>query len=319
MAVVEVRDLVKVYEGGIRAVDGVSLTVEEGEILGFLGPNGAGKTTTIRIMTTLLAPTSGTVRVGGYDVTVDPHRVRESIGVALQDAGLDGLQTGREFLRLQASLYAVAHPAVRADELLGVVGLRDAADRRIATYSGGMKRRLDLAAGLVHRPRLLFLDEPTTGLDPASREAVWAEVRRMNAAGTTVVLTTQYMEEADALADRLVIIDEGRLVVEGEPGDLKSEIAEDIVRVTVGDDDREAARSILERHDGVAGVADDGGALAAFVRRGAQAIPGIVRAFDQDGVGLVEIALHRPTLDDVFLRATGHRLEGADEEPAPAG
>jgi ABC-2 type transport system ATP-binding protein len=312
MPIIDVRDLVKVYPGDVRAVDGVSLAVEEGEILGFLGPNGAGKTTTIRIMTTLLAPTSGSVRVAGHDVVHDPAAVRSSIGVALQEAGLDLLQTGREFLVLQASLYAVADPRRRAAELIEVVGLEDAADRRLATYSGGMRRRLDLAAALVHRPSLLFLDEPTTGLDPASREAVWDEIRRMNRAGTTVFLTTQYMEEADVLAERLAIIDAGRIVLEGTPDELKASIAEDVVRVAVRDHDREAARAAVEDQEGVARVEHDEDGLAVYVRNGAQAIAPMVRALDEAEVDLIEVALTRPTLDDVFLRATGYRLEGAE-------
>ncbi|HEX9766477.1 MAG TPA: ATP-binding cassette domain-containing protein, partial [Nitriliruptorales bacterium] len=198
MSTIHVRDLVKVFDrGSIRAVDGISLDVGEGDVFGFLGPNGAGKTTTVRILTTLLTPTSGQASVAGHDVVQHPAAVRNAIGVALQEAGLDDLSTAREFLILQGDLYALRSPRGRASELLEIVGLQDAADRRIGTFSGGMKRRLDLAAGLMHQPAILFLDEPTTGLDPASRKNVWEEVRRLNEAGTTIFLTTQYLEEAD--------------------------------------------------------------------------------------------------------------------------
>ncbi len=328
MPVIEVTDLVKVYaRGDVRAVDGVSLAVEEGEVFGFLGPNGAGKSTTVAIMTTLLSPTSGTVRIAGHDVTTEPAAVRAAIGAALQEAGLDGLATAREFLTLQGTLYAVADPRRRAQELLEVVGLTDAADRRITTFSGGMKRRLDLAAGLVHRPRVLFLDEPTTGLDPASRQNVWDEVRRLNDAGTTIFLTTQYLEEADVLAGRLAIIDGGRLVAEGTPTSLKADIAEDVVSLRVTDADRDAVADLVRGRDGIVRVdvvgvdaAGGGGTLEVAVANGAAAVPHLVRLLDEAGHELAEISLRRPTLDDVFLRATGHRLEGAatptEEVPA---
>jgi ABC-2 type transport system ATP-binding protein len=311
MGVIEVRDLVKVYtRGDVRAVDSISLTVDEGEVFAFLGPNGAGKTTCVKMMTTLVTPTSGTVHVAGHDAVADPIAVRNSIGVALQDVGLDPLSTGREMLIMQSRLYAVADPRGRAEELLQVVGLTEAADRRLGSYSGGMKRRLDLAAALVHRPRVLFLDEPTTGLDPASRQSVWAEVRRLNERGTTIFLTTQYLEEADSLADRVAIIDHGRIVAEGTPGELKSTISEDVVRVRVPDDQRVTARRLLEQSEGVVRIEGDR-TLDAFVRNGAAAVPAIVRAFDREGLELLEISLHRPTLDDVFLQATGSRLEGS--------
>ncbi|MDX1511539.1 MAG: ATP-binding cassette domain-containing protein [Nitriliruptorales bacterium] len=317
MSIIEVRDLVKVYRrGNVRAVDGVSLDVEDGEIFGFLGPNGAGKTTTVRILTTLLSPTSGTAVVAGHDVVADPAAVRKSIGVALQEVGLDGLQTGREFLELQAALFAVADPRARAVELLDVVGLTDAADRRVRTYSGGMKRRLDLAAGLVHRPRVLFLDEPTTGLDPASRENVWAEVRRLNAAGTTILLTTQYLEEADALCDRLAIIDQGRIVAAGTPEELKASVSEDLVRLAMPPRAKTKVRAVLRGNDLVTRFEEDDGHVDVYVTNGQAAVPALVRALSDSGVVVPEISLRRPTLDDVFLRSTGHRLEGADAEPA---
>jgi ABC-2 type transport system ATP-binding protein len=224
---VEARALVKTYKGGVEAVKGVDLRISVGEIFGFLGPNGAGKSTTVRMLTTLLSITSGSASVAGVDVTAEPDRARHRMGVALQEAGLDPRQTGRELLVLQARLFALspADAAARADELLKLVELEEAADRRIKGYSGGMKRRLDLASALVHRPDVLFLDEPTTGLDPASRLTVWEEVRRINQLGTTVFLTTQYLEEADQLCDRLAIIDDGVIVREGTPGSLKADLA----------------------------------------------------------------------------------------------
>ena len=226
---VHAEGLVKHYTGRggtVEAVRGVDLVVHTGEVFGFLGPNGAGKSTTVRMLTTLLTITAGTARVAGADVAGDPDAVRERIGVALQEAGLDPRQTGRELLELQARLFGMspADAAQRADELLDLVELQDAADRRIKGYSGGMKRRLDLASALVHEPVVLFLDEPTTGLDPASRLTVWEEVRRINARGTTVFLTTQYLEEADQLCDRLAIIDDGQIVRQGTPADLKAEL-----------------------------------------------------------------------------------------------
>jgi ABC-2 type transport system ATP-binding protein len=228
---VEAEALVKHYKsraGVVEAVRGVDLHVDAGEVFGFLGPNGAGKSTTVRMLTTLLSITSGTARVGGVDVARDPDGARRLMGVALQEAGLDPRQTGRELLVLQGRLFGMSPPdaAARTDALLALVELEDAADRRIKGYSGGMKRRLDLASALVHEPQILFLDEPTTGLDPASRLTVWDEVRRINARGTTVFLTTQYLEEADQLCDRLAIIDGGRIVREGTPDQLKAELRE---------------------------------------------------------------------------------------------
>lgn len=233
---IQATELVKTYsgkDGEVQAVRGVSLSVEPGGIFGFLGPNGAGKSTTVRMLTTLMTITSGRAIVAGVDVASDPDGVRNKIGVALQEAGLDLRQTGRELLQLQGRLFAMsaADAATRADELLELVELTDAADRRIQGYSGGMKRRLDLASALVHRPEVLFLDEPTTGLDPASRIVVWDEVRRINEAGTTVFLTTQYLEEADQLCDQLAIIDAGLIIREGSPQALKDELA---ARVDLG-------------------------------------------------------------------------------------
>jgi ABC-2 type transport system ATP-binding protein len=240
-AAVEAEGLVKTYRsraGSVDAVRGVDLRVESGEVFGFLGPNGAGKTTTVRMLTTLLSITAGVARVAGLDVARDPDAVRQRIGVALQEAGLDIRQTGRELIILQGRLFDLsAHDAaVRAEELLELVELTDAADRRVKSYSGGMKRRLDLASALVHRPDVLFLDEPTTGLDPASRVTVWDEVRRIYDRGTTVFLTTQYLEEADQLCDRLAIIDDGRIVREGTPSSLKADLQAQLGREVTLDD-----------------------------------------------------------------------------------
>src|SRR6478735_10518009 len=225
---VEVRSLSRTFKGGVEAVRNIDLSVARGEVFGFLGPNGAGKTTTVRVLCTLLPPTAGSASVAGIDVVADPAEVRRRIGVALQEIGLDPVQTGRELLELQCGLYRITGAAgrQRAQELLELVGLTDAADRRTKTYSGGMKRRLDLASALVHEPEVLFLDEPTTGLDPASRITVWDEVRRINERGTTVFLTTQYLEEADQLCGRLAIIDGGKIVQEGTPAGLKAELKE---------------------------------------------------------------------------------------------
>ena len=226
MPAIEVTGLEREFAGGIKAVAGVDLEVAEGEIYAFLGPNGAGKTTTVRMLTTLLRPTGGSARVAGYDVVEQAADVRRSIGVALQEAALDPLMTGRELIRLQATLHGLigGEAERRGDALIDRVGLNQAADRRVGTYSGGMRRRLDLASALVHEPRVLFLDEPTTGLDPVSRKAIWEEVAALNAEGTTVFLTTQYLEEADQLADRVGIINGGRIVAEGTPASLKAEV-----------------------------------------------------------------------------------------------
>src|SRR5947207_4700441 len=232
---VQVRSLRRTFKGGVEAVRDIDLSVAEGEVFGFLGPNGAGKTTTVRMLCTLLPPSAGAARVAGVDVLTQGAEVRRRIGVALQEIGLDPVQTGRELLELQCGLYGItgADARRRAAELLELLGLTDAADRRTKTYSGGMKRRLDLATALVHSPDVLFLDEPTTGLDPASRLAVWDEVRRINSDGATVFLTTQYLEEADQLCDRLAIIDNGRIVAAGTPEQLKAEMGHDVVSVSV--------------------------------------------------------------------------------------
>jgi ABC-2 type transport system ATP-binding protein len=310
---IEVRGLVREYKKGPRAVDGIDLTVEPGEIYGFLGPNGAGKSTTVHVLTTLLPPTAGTALVGGYDVVRDGPRIRALIGVALQEAALDPLLTGRDHLRLQATLQSVpkAQRESRAEELLHRVGLVDAADRKVQGYSGGMKRRLDLALALVHTPRILFLDEPTTGLDPQSRTDIWNEVALMRReAGVTVFLTTQYLEEADVLADRVGIIDQGKIVAEGTPAALKAEIGRPSVHaIPRSDDDRPKIAEFLARFgEPLASTRD----VAVRLNDGL-GLTDIVRAVDQNGVDIVDLELRAPTLDDVFLAKTGRSLEDADE------
>ena len=296
--------------GDTEAVAGVDLEVAPGEVFGFLGPNGAGKTTMVRMLCTLLPPTGGRALVAGHDVAREPSAVRHRIGVALQEVGLDPLQTGRELLELQAGLYRVPRPRERAAELLALVGLGDAADRRVKGYSGGMKRRLDLASALVHAPEVLFLDEPTTGLDVTSRITVWDEVRRINAEGTTVFLTTQYLEEADQLCNRLAIIDGGRLVAEGTPDGLKSDLGADVVTVGLGrGGTKDALRQAVSGLGGVDHVVDTESGVAAYVTNGAAAVPLIVRALDDAGVEVGTVSISRPTLDDVFLEATGRSLE----------
>jgi ABC-2 type transport system ATP-binding protein len=311
---IEVVGLVREYKKGPRAVDGIDLTVAPGEIYGFLGPNGAGKSTTVHVLTTLLPPTAGTARVGGYDVVKEGPKVRSLIGVALQEAALDPLLTGRDHLRLQATLQGVpkSRRRMHADELLTRVGLSDAGDRKVSGYSGGMKRRLDLALALVHMPRILFLDEPTTGLDPQSRTALWEEVARLRREeGVTVFLTTQYLEEADVLADRVGIIDQGKIVAEGTPAALKAEIGRPSVHAIPRDErDRPKIAAFLEPFGEPLATTRD---VAVRLRDGL-GLADIVRAVDANGVDIVDLELRQPSLDDVFLAKTGRTLEGATEE-----
>ncbi|MBA2460177.1 MAG: ATP-binding cassette domain-containing protein [Actinobacteria bacterium] len=313
---IEVHGLVREFKKGPRAVDGIDLHVDPGEIYGFLGPNGAGKSTTVLMLTTLLPPTAGTARVGGYDVVKEGPKVRSVIGAALQEAALDPLLTGRDHVRLQATLQGIprAERRQRADELLTRVGLAEAADRKVKGYSGGMKRRLDLALALVHRPSILFLDEPTTGLDPQSRTALWDEVARLaREDGVTVFLTTQYLEEADVLANRVGIIDHGRIVAEGSPMALKAEIGLPSVHaLPEQDEDRDRLAAVLAQFgEPLMDVTKD---VAVRLREGVAGLPAVVRAIDAQNVALAHLEIQAPSLDDVFLAKTGRSLEGAGDQ-----
>ncbi len=327
---IEAHALVREFKKGPRAVDAIDLRVEPGEIYGFLGPNGAGKSTTVHMLTTLLPPTAGTATVGGYDVVKEGPKVRKVIGAALQEAALDPFLTGREHLRLQTTMHGITgeERRQRSDELLKRVGLTEAADRKIKGYSGGMKRRLDLALALVHRPRILFLDEPTTGLDVQSRTALWVEVGRLaKEEGVTVFLTTQYLEEADVLADRVGIIDHGKIVAEGTPEQLKGEISASTVEAVPADpEQRGAVASVLERF-GEQTTGFGPASVAVQLAASDGNLADIVRALDAEGVLLSQLQIHEPTLDDVFLAKTGRHLEGAggdeqeqeaEAEPVPA-
>src|SRR3954452_12722515 len=310
---IEVEGLVREFKKGPRAVDGIDFAVAPGEIYGFLGPNGAGKSTTVLMLTTLLPPTAGTARVAGHDIVREASDVRAAIGVALQDAALDPLLTGTEHMRLQTALQGVpkADRRRRGRELIERVGLADAADRKVRGYSGGMKRRLDLALALVHSPRVLFLDEPTTGLDPSSRSDLWDEVARLaREDGVTVFLTTQYLHEADVLADRVGIIDAGHIVAEGTPEALKAEIGRPSVEATpVERSDREAVADVLSRFGSV--VPAPPGAAAVRLQSGEDLVS-VVRALDAADLRVADLQLHQPSLDDVFLAKTGRKLEESD-------
>ena len=324
-ASIEVEGLVKEFKKGPRAVDGIDLRVAPGEIYGFLGPNGAGKSTTVLMLTTLLPPDAGSARVAGYEVSEDGARVRESIGAALQEAALDPFLTAREHMRLQTALHGLgrADGRRRGDELIERVGLTEAADRRVGGYSGGMKRRLDLALALVHGPRILFLDEPTTGLDIQSRTALWEEVARLaRDDGVTVFLTTQYLEEADSLAARVGIIDHGQIVAEGTPEALKAEIGEPSVEAVPADPARrdDVAR-VLQRFGGGECPHTIDESVAVRLKGGDASLADVVRALDAEGIEVAHLQLHAPTLDDVFLAKTGRTLEGSGEpeEDEPLG
>ncbi len=309
------EDLVRHF-GDVQAVKGINLEVKAGEIFGFLGPNGAGKSTVVRMLTTLLRPTSGTAHVAGYDVVKEADKVRRSIGVALQDAAIDPLMTGAELLALQAVLYGIPSAMMkkRSDELLERVGLTAAASRRVSTYSGGMRRRLDLALSLIHQPTVLFLDEPTTGLDPMSRLTLWEEVRRLNKEGTTVMLTTQYLEEADQLADRIAIIDHGRIVREGKPVDLKASVGAPTLIIKTQTDQEERAKTVLVAFGDLRPGAQ--GELGVGLRGGATQVTDVIRKLDEAGVHVQHLEINEPSLDDVFAEATGYRLEGSDNAPS---
>ncbi len=314
MPAIEVEALERVFEGGVRAVQGVDLEVADGEIYGFLGPNGAGKTTMVRMLTTLLLPTAGSARVAGHDVVREASTVRRSIGVALQEAALDPLMTGRELIRLQATLHGIsrAEGRRRGDELLDKVGLIPAADRRVGTYSGGMQRRLDLASALVHEPRVLFLDEPTTGLDPVSRKTIWEEVAELNREGTTVFLTTQYLEEADQLANRVGIIDDGKLVAEDTPESLKAEVGRPHLELSLAEEVAERANGVVSRFGKLLPAKD--GKVLVELAGGATEVAPVVVALDESGIAVESLELVQPSLDDVFVAKTGYHLEAEEED-----
>ena len=313
-----VSSLSKHYGEDVIAVDDISFDVASGQIFGFLGPNGAGKSTTIKILTSLALPTSGRATVGGYDVVHQADQVRQIMGVALQDIGLDDLMKPMELLTLQAQLFGNSKREAneRAVELIQLVGLEDAVGRRVGTYSGGMRRRLDLALALVHRPEILFLDEPTTGLDPASRRDVWAEVRRLNRQfGMTIFLTTQYLEEADALADVVAIINQGRIATMGTPASLKAGVGNEAI--TVNFDSPEVAEMALAELGQVSNqVQLDKDSVRLYVKEASGSIPGVVRRLEQAKINPISLTLTQPTLDDVFLKVTGQSLEVQEETPA---
>ena len=309
---IETRDLRRTFKSRkseVEAVRGVDLSIGAGEIFGFLGPNGAGKTTTLRMLATLLTPTSGEATVAGADLRREPQAVRERIGYVPQGGSTDPAETGRGELVLQCRLYGMnkADAQARAAEVLAALDLEAAADRTTSTYSGGMKRRLDVGLGIVHKPSVLFLDEPTTGLDPQARARMWDEIRLLRAGGTTVFLTTHYLEEADALADRLAIIDQGKIVAEGTADELKRKVAGDVVTIVVSG----ATEHVLEavrRQSFVREATSEDGVVRLYVDRGETAVPLLLRVLDGEGLEASSIALHRPSLDDVFLLQTGRSL-----------
>lgn len=320
-----VENLVKRYKGGVTAVDGVSLSVKSGQIYGFLGPNGAGKSTTIKILTTLALPTEGRALVGGYDVVHQAGDVRRIAGVALQEIGLDSTMKSLELLTLQGRLFGFSQQQAfaRANELVELVKLKDAVDRRVGTYSGGMRRRLDLALALVHEPDILFLDEPTTGLDPASRRDIWEEVRRLNRElGITIFLTTQYLEEADELADEIAIIAKGKIAVQGSPARLKAAMGAESINLVFDNHDL-AEKAAAQIGDMAERVQVDRDMLRIYLDHAAQAIPSVVNRLQQVKLNPISLTLTQPTLDDVFLQVTGQRLENeqptAEAVAQPAG
>jgi ABC-2 type transport system ATP-binding protein len=315
---IEASGLVKTYPGGVRALDGLSFEVEAGTVFGMLGPNGAGKSTTVKILTTLSRPDEGQARVGGFDILRQPDRVRRTIGVVAQRSGVDKEATGRENLRLQGQLFGMGRRDLerRASELLERFGLADAADRIVRTYSGGMQRRLDIALGLIHGPGILFLDEPTTGLDPEVRTGLWEEITRLaSEEGITVLLTTHYLEEADRLARRLVIVDRGRIVAEGEPEQLKGELRGDAISIELQDPESNGrVTHALGRLGQVRDVSVDGRSLRARADDGARAVPIVLQTLEASGVRVASVTVARPSLDDVYLRYTGRTFSQAEQQ-----
>jgi ABC-2 type transport system ATP-binding protein len=314
MEAIAVSELKKRY-GDVQALDGVSFAVNEGEVFGLLGPNGAGKSTTVRVLVTLTQPDEGTASVAGHDVRRDQTAVRRAIGYVPQDSGVDQFGTGRENLMLQGRVQGMGGRDLkqRADELLALVGIADAADRVVKTYSGGMRRRLDIALGLVHRPRVLFLDEPTTGLDPEARVAMWSEVSRLaEAESLTILLTTHYLEEADSLADRLAIVSQGKVVVGGTPAELKARLQGDAVQVELENGAVDRAREVLAGVGARPEQVLDGKTVVARVDDGGRALPGIISSLDAAGIPVASVSVSRPSLDDVYLHFTGRDFAAED-------
>jgi ABC-2 type transport system ATP-binding protein len=317
MQAIEATSLVKRYPKDVTALDGLSFSVEQGTVFGLLGPNGAGKSTAVKILTTLATPDAGSARVMGIDVTKQPDRVRRTIGVVAQGSGVDVQATGRENVRLQGQLYGMSGGELerRAAELLEQLGLADAADRIAKGYSGGMQRRLDIAMALVHEPEVMFLDEPTTGLDPEARADMWQEIRRLSGEkGITVLLTTHYLEEADQLASRLAIVDRGKVAGEGTPDELKRELRGDAIQVELAAESNGAVHAALERVDGVREVTVVGRALRARAEDGGRAVPVVLQALEAHGIAVASVRVARPSLDDVYLRFTGRTFDAAEAE-----
>jgi ABC-2 type transport system ATP-binding protein len=322
--IITVKDLIEVYSDGTKAVDNISFNVQEGEFFGFLGPNGAGKSTTIKILTTLLKKTSGTIAVAGFDLDKDAKEIRKIIGVQSQETTVDGDLTGRENLMLQGHFQQLSGEKLknRVDELLRLVELEPAANKRARNYSGGMKKRLDLASALIHEPKLLFLDEPTTGLDPQSRTTIWEYLQRLNKEeGKTIFLTTQYLEEADRLCKRLAIIDFGKIVTSGTPTELKREVAADSIRVKLENCERDKAhaKELIQSMTGVSEVLESTTeCLDVYAKDGGMLVADIVRALDAVDIRLTSVTLASPSLDDVFLRHTGRRIRAEELVKAPS-
>ena len=320
---IEVKDLVLIYSNGTKAVDNISFIVKKGEFFGFLGPNGAGKSTTIKVLTTLLRKTSGSVNIAGYNLDKDSKEIRKLIGVQSQETALDGDLTGRENLILQGHFQQLSSKTLkdRVDELLKLVDLENFADKRVRNYSGGMKKRLDLATTLVHRPQLLFLDEPTTGLDPQSRSAIWEYLEKLNREEkTTIFLTTQYMEEADRLCRTLAIIDTGKIVASGSPNELKQQLGVDSIKITLKNcaKDKTKAIDLLKSLTGVSDITESGDCLTTFAKNASQLIADIVRALDSLEIRLAGISFSSPTLDDVYLQKTGKRIRTEELVKTPS-
>ena len=316
MQAIEAQGLIKTYPGEVRALDGLSLSVAEGTVFGLLGPNGAGKSTAVKILTTLALPDSGEARVAGHDIHAEPARVREAIGVVSQKSGLDIQATARENLRLQGQVHGLGGRDLdqRADALLERFGLADVADRLVRTFSGGMQRRLEIALALVHRPRVLFLDEPTTGLDPEVRAEMWDEIARLTGEGLTVLLTTHYLEEADRLAAHLAIVDRGRVVAEGTPDELKRELRGDAVHVELEGHTDGVVGEALEGLEAVREVGLNGRSLHARADDGPRAVPAVLAALEARGVPVASVTVARPSLDDVYLRYAGRTFSAAEAE-----